>query len=82
MIDGINLTENKIIHHPDGDILHIIQNHLLDFVGLEKFTLHPFIRTKSRLKRHNYITINLTVIQGSIKFSIYDDRANSNTTKR
>ena len=82
MIDGIKLTENKIINHPDGDILHIIKKSSFGFCGFGEVYASSIHKDKIKgWKRHNKITINLTVIEGIIKFAIYDDRVDSKTYK-
>ena len=82
MIDGLKLTENKIINHPDGDILHIIKKSSNGFCGFGEVYASSINKNKIKgWKRHNDITINLTVIRGIIKFAIYDDRLNSKTYK-
>ena len=82
MIDGIKLIENKIINHPDGDILHIIKKSSSGFCGFGEVYASSINKNKIKgWKRHNDITINLTVVSGSIKFAVYDDRVNSKTHK-
>tara|TARA_B100000242_G_scaffold266470_1_gene215316 strand:+ start:419 stop:847 length:429 start_codon:yes stop_codon:yes gene_type:complete len=82
MIDGIILTENKIINHPDGDILQIIKKSSSGFCGFGEVYVSSINKNRIKgWKRHNDITINLTVVKGNIKFAIYDDRVDSKTYK-
>lgn len=80
MIDGLLLTKNKIISTPLGDIFHIIKASSEGFAGFGEVYISEVKKNKIKgWKRHKMIFINLTIIQGSVKIVIYDDRENSKT---
>lgn len=80
MIEGVNLHPLKQIALPKGDLWHAFKATDDGFVsfGEAYFTQVKFGETKG-WKRHNRYTLNLVVLQGEIRFIIYDDREGSAT---
>tara|TARA_Y100000589_G_C26773194_1_gene474666 strand:+ start:128 stop:559 length:432 start_codon:yes stop_codon:yes gene_type:complete len=80
MISGIFITKNKIINNPLGNIFHVIKSSSIGYCGFGEVYISSINKNKIKgWKRHNKVTINLTVIEGRVKFAIYDDRKNSKT---
>lgn len=80
MIEGVNLHPLKQITLPKGDLWHAFKATDEGFVGFGEayFTQVNNGETKG-WKRHNRYTLNLVVLQGEIRFVIYDDREGSVT---
>ena len=82
MISGVLITENKIINNPLGNIFHVIKSSSIGYCGFGEVYVSSINKNKIKgWKRHNKVTINLTVIEGRVKFAIYDDRKKSKTFK-
>jgi len=80
MISGVFLTKNRIIENPLGNIFHILKSSSKGYCGFGEVYISSIMKNKIKgWKRHNEITINLTVIEGKVKFAIYDDRESSKT---
>lgn len=80
MIDGVSLHPLKQIALPKGDLWHAFKATDEGFTGFGEayFTQVNCGETKG-WKRHNRYTLNLVVLQGTIRFVIYDDRKGSAT---
>lgn len=80
MIDGVTLHPLRHIPVAKGDIYHALKSTDDGYCG---FGEAYFSEIKPGMtkgwKRHNRMTLNLVVVSGSIKFVIYDDRADSPT---
>ena len=80
MIKGVFITKNRIIDNPLGNIFHIIKSSSIGYCGFGEVYVSSIKKNKIKgWKRHNEFTINITVIEGKVKFAIYDDRENSKT---
>ena len=71
---GVIFTPLKRISNPKGDIYHCIKKSDPTFYGFGEayFTAISYLEVKG-WKRHSIMTLNLTVITGSVKFYIYDE---------
>ena len=80
LIDGVLLTQQKIINVSGGDVFHGVKVSDLGFDGFGEayFSTIEFGAIKG-WKRHRLMTLNLLVPIGEIKFVIYDDRPASTT---
>lgn len=79
-MEGVTTHPLKRIHNPKGDILHALKCTDDDYMGFGEayFTqIHP--GEVKGWKRHNRMTLNLIVVNGRVKFVIYDDRHGSTT---
>lgn len=78
MIDGVILTPLKQIFDERGKVMHMLRE---DSSVFSKFgeiyfsCTHPGVVKAWHL--HKEMTLNYAVIQGEIKFVLYDDRPNS-----
>lgn len=80
MIDGVLLTQLKIIPGDSGYVLHAIKRTETSFCGFGEAyfsTIHK--GAVKAWKRHRRMTLNLVVPCGEIKFVLFDDRHNSPT---
>jgi dTDP-4-dehydrorhamnose 3,5-epimerase len=77
-INGLFLTNLKIIDVPGGEVLHAMKRSDQGYSG---FGEAYFSRVQSGVikawKKHNLMTLNLVVCLGEVKFVVYDDRPNS-----
>lgn len=80
MIEGIIISEPKIIKNPLGDIHRAIKLGDDGYHGFGEcyFTEVMFQKTKG-WKKHLKMYLNLVVVFGKVKFVIYDDRKGSHT---
>ena len=79
-MEGVKLHPLKRIYNPKGDILHALKSTDDGYQGFGEayFTqIHP--GEVKGWKRHNRMTLNLVVVNGKVKFVIYDDRPDSTT---
>jgi dTDP-4-dehydrorhamnose 3,5-epimerase len=78
IIDGVSIRSLSKIENDKGNILHVIKStdsHFSKFGECYISEIHP---GKIKAWKKNRIqTQNLAVIEGSIKFVIFDDRKNS-----
>ena len=80
MIDGLVLTENKVIKHPKGDIFHIIKTSSEGFEGFGEVYISSILKNDIKgWKKHKKMILNLTVVYGKVNFAIFDDRSKSNS---
>jgi len=80
MIEGVSLTPLKQIFDERGKVMHMLRN---DSSQFSKFGEIYFSCTyPGAIKAwhlHKEMTLNYAVVHGSIKFVLYDDRADSKT---
>ena len=78
MIKDVHIEPLKIISVPDGDVLHAIKRSDASFLGFGEayFSTVSYGAIKA-WKRHNYMTLNLIVPTGAIRFVLFDDRDKS-----
>ena len=80
MIEGVQLHSLKQIAVPKGDVWHAFKCTDEGFTGFgEAYFTHIDAGTVKGWKRHNRYTLNLVVIQGAVRFVLYDDREDSTT---
>ena len=82
-IQGLVLTPLKIIPNQKGDILHGIKKSDSSFKKFSEayFSCVNYNKVKG-WNKHLKMTLNLIVIDGSIKFVIYDNRISSHTKNK
>lgn len=80
MIEGVKITELKIIRDERGSIMHMLRN---DSPVFQKFgeiyfsTVHPGVVKGWHI--HRKMTLNYAVVKGAINLVLYDDREHSKT---
>jgi len=80
MIEGVKITDLKIIRDERGSIMHMLRN---DSPHFEKFgeiyfsTVHPGVVKGWHI--HKKMTLNYAVVKGTINLVLYDDREESET---
>ena len=80
MMDGVILHPLRQIAVPKGNVWHAFKCNDEGFVGFgEVYFTHIASGSVKGWKRHNRYTLNLVVVQGAIKFVLYDDREGSVT---
>lgn len=80
MIEGVTLTQLKIIPGDSGFVLHAIRRTELSFCGFGEAYFSTIRKNAVKAwKRHHKMTLNLVVPCGEIKFVLYDDRQKSPT---
>ncbi len=80
MIDGVQLHPLRQIAVPKGDVWHAFKSSDEGFAGFgEVYFTHIEPQQVKGWKRHNRCTLNLVVVQGAVRFVLYDDRAGSPT---
>jgi len=80
MIEGVIIKKLNIIPDDRGKILHIMKSSEDEFKSFGEVycsTVYPGIVKGWHL--HKEMTLNYTVLQGKIKFVLYDSRENSPT---
>lgn len=80
LIDGVLVTPQRRILHPNGDILHALKASGAGYAGFgEAYFSTVHAGAIKGWKRHRRVTLNLVVPVGEIRFVIHDDRAGSPT---
>lgn len=80
MINGVQIHDLKQIALPKGDLWHGCKATDEGFVGFgEVYFTQVNHKERKGWKRHNRYTLNIVVLQGEIRFVIYDDRPESST---
>lgn len=80
MIEGVIVTNLPTVHHPKGNINHVIKTSSKGFEGFgEAYFSSVDCGSIKGWKRHNRIALNVVVPIGAIRFVIYDDRQDSTT---
>lgn len=80
MIEGVKITDLKIIRDERGSIMHMLRS---DSPHFEKFgeiyfsTVHPGVVKGWHI--HKKMTLNYAVVKGTINLVLYDDRKGSKT---
>ena len=79
-IDGLLINSPKVIHVAGGSVFRALRNDDEGFCGFKEvyFSTINYQDIKS-WKRHNLMTLNLTVIFGKVRLVFFDDRLTSNT---
>ena len=81
-IEGVILTPVKIIAGINGDVLHVLKEHESTYSRFgEAYFSSVRYNSMKGWKKHLQMTLNIVVPIGSIKFVLYDDRAESTTYK-
>lgn len=81
MIEGVSLHPLRQIAVPKGDVWHAFKCSDEGFVGFgEAYFTHVDAGAIKGWKRHNRCALNLVVVQGAVRFVLYDDR-NGSVTK-
>jgi dTDP-4-dehydrorhamnose 3,5-epimerase len=79
-IDGVILTDLKIIENPKGNIYHSMKSSDKGYCGFgEAYFSSINYKIIKAWKRHNKMTLNLTIPVGKVKFVFLDTRPESNT---
>lgn len=77
-IDGVFLSELKIIDLAGGEVRHAIKESDYGYSGFgEAYFSSVKPSVIKAWKKHKVMTLNLVVCFGSVKFVIFDDRTNS-----
>lgn len=80
MIDGLLLTPLKQISHPLGDVFHGLKSSENSFAGFgEAYFSTVNCGAIKGWKKHLRMTLNLVVIEGEIRFVLFDGRDGSAT---
>lgn len=80
LINGLQLSDTKIIENDNGNILRILRNDDIGFYGFgEAYISTIKYNSIKAWKKHHLMTSNLIVPIGLIKVVVYDDRVNSPT---
>lgn len=75
-MDGVMLTDLKQIHHPKGDIFHVLKNSDLGYCGFGEAYFSTILKGEIKgWKRHERMTLNLVVPVGEIEFVISDRKS-------
>jgi dTDP-4-dehydrorhamnose 3,5-epimerase len=80
MIDGVIITVLKQIHDERGKVMHMIRNddeHFIEFGEIYFSCVYP--QAIKGWHIHKKMTLNYSVVSGTIKFVLYDDREDSTT---
>lgn len=79
-IEGVIVTPLKTIHHPNGDLYHIMRNFDSGFAGFGEVYIstikHELVKA---WKKHFKMTCNFVVPVGAVKMVICDKRKGSGT---
>jgi len=82
LIDGILLTDLKIIPAENGRVMHGLKATESSYQGFGEAYFSSILKGKVKgWKQHVKMTLNLVVPVGIIRFVIYDDRPGSKTYK-
>lgn len=83
MIEGVQITQRRVIPDDRGKIMHIMKSSDEQFNTFGEVycsTIFPGIVKGWHL--HKKMTLNYIVLKGNIKFVLYDDRPDSKTYKK
>ena len=79
-IEGVALTDLKMIHHPQGDIYHAMKKSDEGFEGFGEAYFSTIKENETKgWKKHQEMTMNIIVPIGEVTFVLFDDRENSNS---
>jgi len=77
-IEGIVLTDLKIINHPQGNIYHAMKKGDKGFEGFGEAYFSTINKNEIKgWKKHLRMTMNIIVPVGEVTFVLFDDRGNS-----
>ncbi|MBI5448114.1 MAG: dTDP-4-dehydrorhamnose 3,5-epimerase family protein [Gammaproteobacteria bacterium] len=78
MIEGVSITPLRQIQNENGKVMHMIRvdSPLFTQFGEIYFSC-TYPKKIKAWKRHKEMRLNCVVLQGKIKFVLYDDRENS-----
>jgi len=77
-IKDILLTPLKRIAHPKGEVMHAMKRSSPGFAGFGEAYFSTVLPGETKgWKRHRRVTLNLVVPVGTVRFVIFDDRAES-----
>ena len=80
LIDGVILTDLKIILGENGGVMHALKATESSYSGFGEAYFSSVVTGKIKgWKQHLKMTLNLVVPVGAIRFVIYDDRDASKT---
>lgn len=80
MIEGVLIHDLKQISLPKGDLWHACKSTDEGFVGFGEVYFTQVNKDEVKgWKRHNRYQLNLVVLQGKVRFVIYDERMDSKT---
>ena len=72
-MDGVIISPESIIHHPNGEILHAMKSSSNGFCGFGEAYFSKVIQGQVKgWKMHNKMTLNLLVPIGRNEFAVYD----------
>jgi len=79
-LDGCSLTPLTIISNPKGDVLHALKASEKSFAQFGEAYFSIVLKDDIKgWKKHKEMILNLVVIQGEVKFVLFDDRPKSTT---
>lgn len=79
-IEGVSVTPLRRIHTPKGDVLHAMKSTDAGYAGFGEVYFSEVLHGDVKgWKRHNRMTLNIVVVRGAIRFTVYDDREGSVT---
>ena len=79
-IEGIVLTDLKMINHPKGNIYHAMKKSDKGFEGFGEAYFSTINKNEIKgWKKHLKMTMNIIVPVGEVTFVLFDDRKNSNS---
>ena len=77
-IEGIVLTDLKMINHPQGNIYHAMKKGDKGFEGFGEAYFSTINKNEIKgWKKHLRMTMNIIVPVGEVTFVLFDDRGNS-----
>lgn len=83
MIEGVQISELKVIAHPLGDVFHGLKASERSFAGFgEAYFSSVKHGSIKGWKKHTRMTLNLVVPVGEVRFVMFDDRAESSSFGR
>jgi len=83
LVDGVKVTDQKIIRLSDGNVFHSMKSLDDDFNGFGEAYFSSINYGAVRAwKRHAKMTLNIVVPIGKIRFVLFDDRAKSSTVNQ
>ena len=79
-IEGVVLTDLKMIHHSQGDIYHAMKKSDEGFEGFGEAYFSTIKKNEVKgWKKHQEMTMNIIVPIGEVTFVLFDDRENSSS---
>ena len=73
-MDEVTLSPLRRIFHPKGDIHHVMKKTDQGYDGFGEAYLTSIFRDEIKgWKKHKFMTLNLTVILGTVLFYVYDE---------